>query len=163
MADNKAIGARIKNRRLELGLTLQEVADKVGVQNSTIYRYESGAISKIKMPVIEAIAVALRVNPAWLVYKTDDPTDYDDGELLAEIPSAYLDYFSGDAKKAYRAMKAAWGDAANERNKAPDTLIDIEGLSEDKHYLINRIMSLSDDEVRSLRTIVDQVLALREK
>ena len=36
-----------------------------------------------------------------------------------------------------------------------------EDLSEDKRYLIEKIMSLSDDEVRGLRTIVDQVLALR--
>ena len=47
--------------------------------------------------------------------------------------------------------------------KAPDTFIDVEVLSEDKRYLVEKIMSLSDDEVRSLRTIVDQVLALRGK
>lgn len=38
-----------------------------------------------------------------------------------------------------------------------------EGLSEDRAYLWNRITTLSDDEVRSLRTIVDQVLSLRGK
>lgn len=36
-----------------------------------------------------------------------------------------------------------------------------ESLSEDKRYLVDKIMSLSDEEVRRLRTIVDQVLALR--
>ena len=38
-----------------------------------------------------------------------------------------------------------------------------EGLSEDRAYLWNRINSLSDDEVRAVRAIVDQVLSLREK
>ena len=38
-----------------------------------------------------------------------------------------------------------------------------EGLSEDRAYLRDRINSMSDDEVRALRAIVDQVLALRVK
>ena len=38
-----------------------------------------------------------------------------------------------------------------------------EGMSEDRAYLINKVKSLSDEDVRALRTIVDQVLALREK
>jgi transcriptional regulator with XRE-family HTH domain len=36
--DNKELGNRIKNRRLELGLTLKEVAKLVGVASSTIQR-----------------------------------------------------------------------------------------------------------------------------
>ena len=38
-----------------------------------------------------------------------------------------------------------------------------EGEGEDRAYLINKIRSLSDEEVKSLRTIVDQVLSLRGK
>ena len=38
-----------------------------------------------------------------------------------------------------------------------------EGLNEDRVYLRNRINSLSDDEVRAVRAIVDQVLSLRER
>lgn len=36
-----------------------------------------------------------------------------------------------------------------------------EGLNEDRAYLTNRIKSLSDDEVRILRGIIDQVLSMR--
>ncbi len=63
---NTEIGARIKQRREELGYTLQQVADQIGVARSTIQRYESGAISKIKQPVITAIAGALDTQPGWL-------------------------------------------------------------------------------------------------
>jgi len=49
----------------------------------------------------------------------------------------------------------------SENRKAPDTFVDVEELSEDKRYLVEKIMSLSDAEVRGLRAIVDQVLALR--
>jgi len=72
--DNRQIGNRIKNRRKELKLTLQEVADKVGVASSTIQRYESGQISQYKLPVLESIAKAINVNPTWLV-KEDAPMD----------------------------------------------------------------------------------------
>ena len=57
-------GKRIQARREELGLNLGDIAQKVGVAVSTIQRYEKGKIEKIKLPVIEAIAKALAVDPA---------------------------------------------------------------------------------------------------
>lgn len=115
MTTNEAIGQRIRARRRELGMTLQEVADEVGVQNSTILRYEKGVIQKIKLPVIEAIASALHVNPSWIIGKTDDPTDYSDGDLLAQIPSSYLELCDGDPKRAFQMMKCV-DEAARREN-----------------------------------------------
>lgn len=69
MNTNQEIGFRIKERRNELGLTLQEIADIIGVDRSTIQRYEQGLIKTIKLPVIQEIARALRVNPNWLIGK----------------------------------------------------------------------------------------------
>ena len=71
--ENKEIGLRIKSRREDKNLTLQEVADKVGVAKSTIQRYEAGTIENIKLPVINAIAQVLGVNPAWVIGKSDSP------------------------------------------------------------------------------------------
>ena len=71
MADIKAIGERIYQRRKELKLTLQEVADYIGVTKSTIQRYEAGKITTPKLPVIDAIARSLMVNPMWLIGKSD--------------------------------------------------------------------------------------------
>lgn len=68
---NKRIGARIEQRRKELGLTLDDIAQEIGVAKSTVQRYEKGTIEKIKLPVMEAIARALNVNPAWLCFKSD--------------------------------------------------------------------------------------------
>lgn len=76
------IGIRIHDRRRELDLTLQDVADRVGVQNSTIYRYEKGLIKRIKMPVIEAIAAALQISPGYLIGKTDEKNVLDPGGRL---------------------------------------------------------------------------------
>ena len=69
---NEDIGRRLKQARNEANLTLKDVARIVGVSDSTVLRYESGAIDKIKLPVIESIAKALGVNPAWVTLKSDD-------------------------------------------------------------------------------------------
>ena len=68
---NIEIGNRIKYARNLRKSTLDDVAKKVGVTKSTIQRYETGKITTIKLPVVEAIAIALNVNPAWVVGKSD--------------------------------------------------------------------------------------------
>ena len=74
MEQNIQTGKRIQQRREELGLNLGDIAKEVGVAVSTIQRYEKGKIEKIKLPVIEAIARALQVDPAWLLCQTDRMT-----------------------------------------------------------------------------------------
>ena len=69
--NNELIGGRIQARRKELGYTLDDVAKEIGVAKSTIQRYEKGTIEKIKLPVIEAIARSLDVDPAWICGKTE--------------------------------------------------------------------------------------------
>lgn len=69
---NAEIGNRIKYARDLREATLDDIAKKVGVTKSTIQRYETGKITTIKLPVVESIAIALNVNPAWVVGKSDD-------------------------------------------------------------------------------------------
>ncbi len=66
------IGNRIKYARDLRGATLDDIAKKVGVTKSTIQRYENGKINTIKVPVVESIAMALNVNPSWIVGKSND-------------------------------------------------------------------------------------------
>jgi len=73
--DNLCIGLRIKARRKQLNLTLDDIASEIGVAKSTVQRYEKGTIEKVKLPVIEAIARVLRVDPAWICCKTDIMTE----------------------------------------------------------------------------------------
>lgn len=70
---NIEIGRRIKQRRLDMELTQGDIANEIGVAISTIQRYEAGAIDKIKLPVIEAIARVLQVSPDWLIGKSYTP------------------------------------------------------------------------------------------
>ena len=74
---NAEIGARIKERRLALNMTLEQIAYDIGIAISTVHRYETGAIDKIKLPVLEAIARSVKVNPDWLIGKsTYQPLDF---------------------------------------------------------------------------------------
>ena len=54
----------IKNRRLELDLTMKDVAKALGVSEATVSRYESGEIQNMGIDKIEKLA---KVFP-WLSY-----------------------------------------------------------------------------------------------
>ena len=60
-------GERIRARRRELGLTLEEVALAAETSKQTIQRYENGVIENIPDGRLEAIARALSTTPAYLM------------------------------------------------------------------------------------------------
>lgn len=60
-------GDRIKSRRKELGMSAEQLADKIGVSPATIYRYEKGDIEKVPSDVISNIALSLNTTPAYLI------------------------------------------------------------------------------------------------
>lgn len=80
------IGKRIKQRRLELEMTQEDLGKRLNLNKSTIQRYESGAISSIKLPVLQAIAQKLNVDPDWLALKTDEMGYY--------VPETKENFFS---------------------------------------------------------------------
>lgn len=53
----------IKNRRIELNMTMKEVADKVGVSEGTVSRWESGDIANMRRDKIMALAKVLDLSP----------------------------------------------------------------------------------------------------
>ena len=61
----------IKAKRTECQMTLEELADKVGVSRQTIQRYESGTISNIPSDKIELMATALHTTPSYLMGWSD--------------------------------------------------------------------------------------------
>ena len=60
-------GEKIKALRLELGLTLEEVGQIVGVGKSTVRKWESGQIANMRRDKIALLAKALHVAPATLM------------------------------------------------------------------------------------------------
>lgn len=67
----------IKMRRKELGLTMKEVANAVGVSEGTVSRWESGDIRNMRRDKIAILARVLNVPPAVLM----DWEEYD-AELM---------------------------------------------------------------------------------
>ena len=65
-------GERIRIRRKELGLTLEELAQMTGTIKTTIYKYEHGKVDQIPPARMEALAKALRTTPAWLSGWSDE-------------------------------------------------------------------------------------------
>ena len=72
------IGKRIRDRRKELGLSADDLAEAIGKDRTTIYRYERGAIEKLPTNILIPIAEALHTTPAYLMGWDDDPMDYEE-------------------------------------------------------------------------------------
>lgn len=76
MSNKITIGLRIKQIREEKGLTQEDLGKLLGMHKSTVQRYEAAKIEKIKLPVIEAMAQILNVNPEWLSDRSNVRTLY---------------------------------------------------------------------------------------
>ena len=68
----KQVGERIKERRNELGLSMSQFGERMGVNKSTIQRYEAKGIDPKKNYLIISLADALDTNAAWLRGESDD-------------------------------------------------------------------------------------------
>lgn len=80
-----AINQIIKQRRLELGLTLKEVATALGIAESTVSRYESSDIQNMGIDKIESLAKVLQCSPAYLM-----------GWEIPSKPTTLAAHFDGD-------------------------------------------------------------------
>lgn len=79
-------GQRIKARRIEMGYTVDQLAEILGKNRATVYRYESGDIDDMPTKVLESVAKALRTTPARLMGWSDDE-DYSWLKNLDDIHS----------------------------------------------------------------------------
>lgn len=61
------VGQLIKQRRLELKLTLEDVGNAVGVGKSTVKKWEDGYIANMKRDKIAALADILQISPILLM------------------------------------------------------------------------------------------------
>lgn len=77
------IGKRIKARRKQLGLSAEQIAERMGVSPATVYRYESNYISNMKVDKISPIAKVLKTSEAFLMGWTNNPNPI--GELSITV------------------------------------------------------------------------------
>lgn len=69
----KEMGKRIHDKRKEYGLSMEELAEKIGVNKSSISKWESGTVGDIKRIYIAKMAQVFHVRPSWLMgYDKED-------------------------------------------------------------------------------------------
>ena len=66
-------GERMKQRRKEIGLSAEKVAERLGVSPATIYRYEKGDIEKVPVDIFAELAKILQTTPAYLMGWEEKP------------------------------------------------------------------------------------------
>lgn len=95
---------RIKQKRLEMNLTQEELAEKLGLQKSAIAKYENGRVTNIKREIIKQMAALFDCSPAWLM-------GFD-----SEVPTNIVVDASNDAEffKKYLALTPAQKEAINQ-------------------------------------------------
>ena len=53
--------------RIKQGLTIDELAARLGKNKTTIYRYENGDIENLPLGILDSLANALNTTPAYLM------------------------------------------------------------------------------------------------
>lgn len=102
---------KIKNRRLELGLTLEEVAKAAGVSAPTILRYENGDIKNVRKDKIKALADALQLTPTYLMDWNEHPEIKRSFDYYMEMQLHLLGYkIIYDEEDAYIVLKGKEGE-----------------------------------------------------
>ena len=66
------IGMRMYNRRKELGLTLEQVGQAVGVGKSTVRKWENGMIKNMGRDKIAALSKILQMHPVEFIPPEED-------------------------------------------------------------------------------------------
>ena len=79
----KQVGERVKERRTELNLTMPELGKRVGVNKSTIQRYEADGVDPKRTMIINGLAEALLTTPEWLTGLSEEK-EYDSRTLCSK-------------------------------------------------------------------------------
>jgi transcriptional regulator with XRE-family HTH domain len=133
----KQIGARIRQRRLEMGMSMQQLSEQLGLNASTIRRYEKEGLSPDKRYLLIALADRLDTDVDWLMGREPEQPGLRTGAyaqyarqlnvrvgqflqglkkldlsgeqqtLLVGVMGCFLDYFSTVAAYYVRALGAA--------------------------------------------------------
>lgn len=67
------MGKKIHDLRVQKGLTLEQLGDKVGVGKSTVRKWENGIIANMKRDKIVKLSIALDTTPGYLMGWEDSP------------------------------------------------------------------------------------------
>lgn len=87
--DTNEIIKRIKERRIRLDLSYQDLANKTGLSKSTLQRYETGFIKNLHIDKLEILAKALDTTPGYLMgWENLEPNSDSETKAIATAEDA---------------------------------------------------------------------------
>lgn len=90
------IGDRIRKKRIEKGMTLEQLANFLDVGHQAVSKYEKGVVTNIPLERIEALAKALGTTTEYLINGNKTRNfiqNQNELELLTEEQKAQLDSY----------------------------------------------------------------------
>ncbi len=88
---NQKVGAKVRERRILLGMSQRQLADAIGLTFQQVQKYENGT-NRIDAARLAALSQALNVPPQWFFHDLGDtetvkaptlPADIDESDELA--------------------------------------------------------------------------------
>ena len=107
----KRDGVRPTRAALDAGLSKGSV-------NNWKQSYLKGIDAQPSASTARKLAEYFHVSVDYLLNETDDPTDYEDGDLLADIAGAQYDALGGDARQTVKVKQMTDLDAMKERENS---------------------------------------------
>lgn len=99
------IGQRIKEQRKVLKMSADELAERLGKNRATIYRYEKGEIENLPLDVLEPLAKALETTPAHLMgWDTPPPEAHEKSDAFQTALKRYRE----SQRKTLDEMASEW-------------------------------------------------------
>ena len=100
------VGERIRDRRKQLGLSAEYIAERLDCSPATIYRYENGYIEKMPIDSILPIAKILLVSPAYLMGWEDESGVQNVADGLSSDESKLVNIYRSVTEQGQQEMMA---------------------------------------------------------
>lgn len=112
------LGDKIRNLRLEHGMTMEELAQRIGVQRSAVNKYEKGIVTNLKRSTIAALARELGVSPSYFLDESD-PLSLTREDEERQLLSAYR---AADPKIRAAALRMLMDSASEKKDSVKSAI-----------------------------------------
>lgn len=86
MENNPEIFGRIRKQRIRLGISLQELSRRTGLNKSTLQRYETGQIDKLPLERAHLIAKGLETSVEYILGLDGGNIELADADMIYSVP-----------------------------------------------------------------------------
>jgi len=86
MENNPEIFGRIRKQRIRLGISLQELSRRTGLNKSTLQRYETGQIDKLPLERAQLIAKGLETSVEYILGLDGGNIELTDADMIYSVP-----------------------------------------------------------------------------